>query len=121
MAKRVLVADDSRLILRLAAMNLEKAGFEVITAADGLEALERARVESPDLIILDIMMPEMDGFEVCRLLKADVATSSIPVIFLTARGEEEDRHQGMDFGAVDFVTKPFSPRKLIEKVNQYLT
>ena len=117
---KILIVDDSRLIVNLAKMNLQKAGYDVLTAANGQEALEVVAQERPNLIILDIMMPIMDGFEACRRLKADANTEAIPVIFLTAKGQEEDRIQGLESGAVDFITKPFSPRKLIEKVSQYL-
>ena len=120
MPKKILVVDDTRLILNLTTMSLVKAGFEVVTAANGQEALERVRTEHPDLIILDIMMPIMDGFEACRRLKEDKDTCAIPVIFLTAKGQEADRSKGLDVGAVDFITKPFSPRRLVEKVSQYL-
>jgi len=117
---KILVVDDTRLIQNLTKMTLVKVGFAVSVASNGQEALDKIKVDRPDLIILDIMMPVMDGFEVCRRLKEDSSTQDIPVIFLTAKGQEADRTKGLEYGAVDFITKPFSPRKLIEKINKYL-
>lgn len=115
MAKRVLVVDDEPDILSLIEYNLTKEGFEVVTARNGAEALERT-ADLPDLVLLDVMMPELDGFETCRRLKADPRTSHIPVIFLTARSAEVDEIVGLEIGADDFLHKPISPRKLVARV-----
>lgn len=114
--KKILVVDDEEDILNLLSYNLEKAGFNVVTAEDGPEALELAVRESPDLILLDIMLPNMEGTEVLKRLKADAITEGTPVIMLTAKGEEIDRIVGFELGADDYITKPFSPRELILRV-----
>ena len=121
MAKKILVVDDEVYILHIIDFSLGAEGYEVITAADGEEAIDRARVEKPDLVVLDIMMPKVDGFEACRRLKADPETSQIPVILLTAKGREVDRQMGMEVGADDYIVKPFSPTKLIEKIGSFLS
>jgi len=115
MKKKVLVVDDEADIVELISYNLRKEGYEVSAAHDGTGALVQAG-KKPDLIILDVMMPAPDGFEVCRRLKTDPATSSIPVIFLTARSTEIDEVVGLEIGADDFMQKPISPRKLIARV-----
>lgn len=112
----VLVIEDDEDILQLLTFNLESAGYEVSTATDGYEGLVQARRRQPGLIILDIMLPSMDGFEVCKELKRKPETSSVPVIMLTARGEEVDRIVGLELGADDYVIKPFSPRELLLRV-----
>lgn len=114
--KKILVVDDEEDILNLLSYNLKKAGFEVVTAGDGPEALELAVKELPGLILLDIMLPNMEGTEVLKRLKADPATLGVPVIMLTAKGEEIDRIVGFELGADDYITKPFSPRELILRV-----
>lgn len=114
--KKILVVDDEEDILNLLSYNLKKAGFEVVTAQDGPEALELAVKEPPGLILLDIMLPNMEGTEVLKRLKADPATLGVPVIMLTAKGEEIDRIVGFELGADDYITKPFSPRELILRV-----
>ncbi len=114
--KKILVVDDEEDILNLLSYNLEKAGFLVVTAEDGPEALELAVKEVPDLILLDIMLPNMEGTEVLKRLKADASTEGTPVIMLTAKGEEIDRIVGFELGADDYITKPFSPRELILRV-----
>ena len=114
MAKRVLVVDDEQNIVDILRFNLEREGYEVVTAGDGIQGLAMARSSSPDLILLDVMMPEMDGFEVCReLRKEDKLT---PIIMLTAREEEADRVMGLELGADDYVSKPFSVRELMARV-----
>ncbi|MBM3319774.1 MAG: response regulator [Candidatus Eisenbacteria bacterium] len=120
MAKKILVVDDEVYILHILDFSLGAEGYEVLTAADGEEAVRLARTEKPDLIVLDIMMPKVDGFEACRRLKADPETSPIPVILLTAKGREVDRQVGMEVGADDYIVKPFSPTRLIEKIENYL-
>lgn len=120
MNPKILVVDDEIDILTLLEYNLEKAGFKVISASDGPEAIESAKRERPNLIILDIMLPSMEGTDVCKVLKRDEATSHIPVIMLTAKGEEVDRIVGLELGADDYITKPFSPRELILRVKAVL-
>jgi two-component system, OmpR family, KDP operon response regulator KdpE len=115
--KTVLVVDDESRMVEFIAMNLELEGFRVVRAANGSEALERASREHPDLVLLDIMMPEMDGFETLAGLRE---TSSVPVIFLTAKSEEVDRIRGLDLGADDYITKPFSPRELVSRIRAVL-
>lgn len=117
---KILVVDDEPDALELVGFNLKQAGFEVITADDGAEALKKAREAVPDLILLDLMLPEMDGIEVCKALRRDVATAAIPVIMLTAKAAEIDRVLGLELGADDYVTKPFSPRELVLRVKNLL-
>ena len=112
--------DDEPEAVELVEFNLKKAGFDVITAADGAQALKKARSVSPDLIVLDLMMPEIDGLEVCKILRRDPATARIPIIMLTAKAAEVDRIVGLELGADDYVTKPFSPRELVLRVNKVL-
>jgi two-component system KDP operon response regulator KdpE len=114
---RILVVDDEPRMIRFIRLNLEHDGFEVAEAADGLAALKQVRDVLPDLVLLDVAMPELDGFETLRLLRE---ISSIPVIMLTARGEEDDRVRGLELGADDYVTKPFSPRELVSRVRAVL-
>ncbi len=113
----VLVVDDEPRIIRFVRINLEMEEFRVIEASNGLEALEQMREKMPDLILLDVMMPEMDGFETLRMVR-DV--SSVPVIMLTVRNTEEDKVRGLDLGADDYIVKPFSPRELISRVRAVL-
>ncbi len=119
MRKRILVVDDEKDILDLLKYNLEKEGYEVLTANNGRRALEQA-LRAPDLIVLDVMMAETDGWEVCRQLKRDDKTSSIPVIFLTAKGAEVDEVVGLELGAEDYIVKPISPRKLLARIKTVL-
>jgi two-component system, OmpR family, KDP operon response regulator KdpE len=114
---RVLVVDDEPRMIRFIRMNLELEGWEVVEAADGQAALNKIRDTLPDVVILDVMMPELDGFETLRLLRE---ISSVPVIMLTAKGEEDDRVRGLELGADDYVTKPFSPRELVSRVKAVL-
>jgi DNA-binding response OmpR family regulator len=118
--QRVLIVEDEEDILNLLRFNLQNSGFDVITSGDGREALELARRHGPDLVLLDIMLPGLDGFEVCRELKSDPKTRLTPVIMLTARGEEVDRIVGLELGADDYVVKPFSPRELALRVKAVL-
>jgi two-component system alkaline phosphatase synthesis response regulator PhoP/two-component system response regulator VicR len=122
MAKRILAVDDEKNILTLVKINLERAGYEVTTANNGREALKAVEAELPDLIVLDIMMPEIDGLEVLRTLKADQKTSSIPVIMLTAKVQDEDVFKGWQSGAEVYLTKPFDQKQLlgfIERILEY--
>ena len=117
---KVLVVDDEVYILHILDFSLGAEGYEVITAADGEQALEKAISEKPDLIILDIMMPKMDGYETCKKIKQQPETKHIPVLLLTAKGRDIDRQRGFDSGADDYITKPFSPNKLIGRVQEIL-
>jgi two-component system, OmpR family, alkaline phosphatase synthesis response regulator PhoP len=112
MALRVLVIDDEEPIRLLCRINLEAEGMEVLEAADGQKGLEAARVERPDVILLDVMMPGLDGWRVAEELLDDGRTEEIPIVFLTARAELRDRARGIDLGGVDYVTKPFNPVEL---------
>ncbi len=117
---RILVVDDEPDILNLLDYNLRKAGFKVLSAKDGPEAIDTARLKRPDLILLDIMLPDMEGTEVLKRLKTFDSTRHIPVIMLTAKGEEVDKIIGFELGAEDYITKPFSPRELILRVRAVL-
>jgi two-component system phosphate regulon response regulator PhoB len=119
--QRILVVDDEPEAVELVEFNLKGAGYEVATASDGAEALNKARRIQPSLVILDVMMPEIDGMEVCKLLRRDPATSAIPIIMLTAKASEVDRVLGLELGADDYVVKPFSPRELVLRVKKLLT
>lgn len=116
----VLAADDDEDILDLVAFRLERSGYTVIVARDGEEALELAAKELPDLAVLDVMMPKVDGFEVTRRLRADEATSRMPIILLTARSQDADVQQGFEAGADDYLRKPFSPDELRARVQAIL-
>ena len=118
MAKTILVVDDERHIVRLVQVNLERAGYEVTTAYDGVEALEAVNVELPDMIILDVMMPRMDGFEALKKLRADDKTKDIPVIMLTAKAQDADIFKGWSSGVDSYLTKPFNPRELLAFVDR---
>ena len=121
MAKgRILVVDDEIYIVHILDFSLGMEGYEVLTALDGEQAVEKARAEKPDLIVLDIMMPKLDGYETCKRLKADPETKDVPVILLSAKGRNVDQKVGFEVGADDYITKPFSPRKLVERINAIL-
>ena len=117
---KILVVDDEPDIVELVAFNLEAEGYLVITATNGLEALNRARAVLPDLIVLDLMLPELDGMSVCEILHRLPSTAPIPIIMLTAWKSELTRVIGLENGAEDYVTKPFSPRELVARVNKTL-
>ncbi len=116
----ILAVDDEVHILELISFNLKSAGYNVVTALTGEEALKRCEVEKPSLVLLDIMLPGIDGLEVCRRLKGDHSTSNIPIIMLTARGDEVDKILGLELGADDYITKPFSVRELAARVKSLL-
>jgi two-component system alkaline phosphatase synthesis response regulator PhoP len=116
----ILVVDDEEDILELVKVNLLREGYKVIIAADGEEALKLARAQMPSLVILDLMLPGMDGLEVCRILRGDPKTEHIPVIMLTAKSGESDIIVGLEVGADDYVTKPFSPKVLVARVKRVL-
>ncbi len=118
--KKILVADDEADVLNLVSNNLKAAGFSVLRAEDGPSALEQARTAAPALIVLDLMLPGLSGLEVCKALKSDAATKFIPIIMLTAKAEEIDRILGLELGADDYITKPFSPRELVLRVRSVI-
>jgi len=114
--RKILIIEDESDVADLLTLNLRKAGFRTSTAADGASGLQKARDDRPDFIILDLMLPKMSGFEVCKILKSDTATSQLPILMLTAKAEEIDRIVGLEFGADDYVTKPFSPREVVLRI-----
>jgi two-component system phosphate regulon response regulator PhoB len=118
--EKILIAEDEADVQELVSLHLRNAGFVPVNAENGPEAIRRAREDSPSLIVLDIMLSGMNGLEVCKLLKADDATSQIPLIMLTAKAEEPDRITGLELGADDYMTKPFSPRELVLRVKNVL-
>jgi DNA-binding response OmpR family regulator len=117
---KILVVDDEPEAVELVEFNLKQGGFDVAVAADGAEALKKARGLMPSLIVLDLMLPEVDGLEVCKMLRRDSATSKVPIIMLTAKAAEIDRILGLELGADDYITKPFSPRELVLRVKRIL-
>src|SRR5512137_883495 len=117
---RILVVADEPETVELVEFNLRQAGFDVATASDGTEAIKKARAQLPGLIVLDLMLPEVDGLEVCKMLRRDPATVAIPILMLTAKAAEIDRVLGLELGADDYVTKPFSPRELVLRVKALL-
>ena len=114
--RNILIIEDETDVADLLSLNLHKAGFRVSTAGDGASGLQKARDDRPDFIILDLMLPKMAGLEVCRILKSDAATARMPILMLTAKAEEIDRIVGLEFGADDYVTKPFSPREIVLRI-----
>jgi two-component system phosphate regulon response regulator PhoB len=120
MKTKILVVDDEPDALEVLGFKLREAGYTPIFAKDGTRAISLARDERPDLIVLDLMLPEVDGLEVCKILRRDSSTSSIPIIMLTARAAEMDRVLGLELGADDYVTKPFSPRELVIRIRKQL-
>jgi two-component system phosphate regulon response regulator PhoB len=121
MAKEtILIVDDEEDVLELLRFNLEKNGYKIETAVSGEEALKKARTKLPALIILDLMLPGIDGLEVCKKLKSDAKTENIPIIMLTAKSEESDIVTGLELGAQDYITKPFSPKVLVARVRRNL-
>ena len=121
MKKKILIVDDEEDILHFLELVLREKGYQVATASSGHEALTRAQMEKPDLILLDIMMPQMDGWEVLKLLRIDDETADIPVAMLSARTEAKDRVQGLQEGAVDYICKPFSLQELLAKIDAIFT
>jgi phosphate regulon transcriptional regulator PhoB len=120
MPSRVLIVEDEPDIRELVVHHLKRDGYQVSAAASGEEALRQARAEPPDLVLLDLMMPAMDGLEVCRRLRQDPATAALPIVMLTAKGDEIDRVLGLELGADDYVVKPFSPKELLARVRAVL-
>jgi len=119
-AKKVLVVDDDRVIQQLLVVNLELEGYEVDTASDGEQALAKIASVDPDIVLLDIMMPKYDGWEVCRRAKADPTTAHIPIIFLSARAQDLDVRRGYEIGVAAYMTKPFDPLELMDVVKRVL-
>ncbi|MEJ2721982.1 MAG: response regulator [bacterium] len=117
---KILVVDDEVYILHILDFSLGAEGFDVITANNGELAVEKAIQERPDLIVLDVMMPVLDGYETCRRLKRESETKHIPVILLTAKGREADKRLGFEVGAVDYIVKPFSPNRLIGRIEEII-
>lgn len=120
MKEKILIVEDEKDIVKMLDYNLKKDGFRTIIACDGEEAISQANRERPDLIILDLMLPGIDGLEVCKSIKKEGKTSSIPIIMLTAKAQEADKIVGLELGADDYVTKPFSPRELIARIKAVL-
>jgi len=117
---RILVVDDEVYIVHILDFSLGMEGYEVVTALDGEQALEKVAEQKPDLIVLDIMMPKLDGYETFKALKSREEWRDIPVILLSAKGRNVDQKTGFEVGADDYITKPFSPRKLVERINAIL-
>ncbi len=120
MRYKILIVDDEPDVVELVEYNLKNAGFDVIKSSDGNEALNTIQNKNPDLILLDIMLPNIDGFEICKILKRNPDTAAIPIIMLTAKAAEVDRIVGLELGADDYITKPFSPRELVLRVKTLL-
>lgn len=121
MPKKILAVDDEKHIVRLVQVNLERAGYQVVVAYDGVEALKKVQDERPDLIVLDVMMPQMDGFETLKNLKANPETRDIPVIMLTAKAQDADVFRGWQSGVDCYLTKPFNPLELLSFVKRIFT
>ena len=116
--KRVLIIEDDKDIVELVRYNLEKDGYQVISSGDGATGLAQLRKSSPDILILDLMLPKISGLEICKEIRRDAALNRLPILMLTARGEEADRVVGLELGADDYVTKPFSPKELLARVRR---
>lgn len=118
--KRILIVEDEIELVKAMQIRLEQAGYEVLSSNDGQDALEKAKRENPDLIILDLMLPKMDGYKVCRMLKFDQKYRKIPIIMFTARAQEADKKMGEEVGADAYITKPFDPGVLLDKIKKFL-
>jgi two-component system alkaline phosphatase synthesis response regulator PhoP len=121
MDNRILVIDDDPVGLRYVRFTLEKHGYQVMTASNGLEGLRKARTEEPDLVILDIMLPGMDGYEICHRLRAEPATARLPILMFSARSQDKDKAVGQQVGADDYLTKPAEPSEIIRRVESLLS
>jgi DNA-binding response OmpR family regulator len=117
----ILSVDDEQDVTDLVRFNLTRVGYDVLTAASGREALDTIRIRPPDLIILDLMLPDIDGFGVCEILRRQPSTATIPIVILTAWATTDAQHLGLELGALDYLTKPFSPRELVERVRRLLS
>lgn len=120
MKKKILVVEDEAELTEAIQIRLEQAGYEVLIAYDGQQALEKARGENPDLVVLDLMLPKIDGYKVCRMLKFDEKYKKIPIVMLTARAQEKDENLGYEVGADAFITKPFKYQALLSKIRELL-
>ncbi|MBU1356323.1 MAG: response regulator [Candidatus Edwardsbacteria bacterium] len=120
MAKKIMVVDDEPYIARVIKFKLEQEGYTVISANDGQSGLQKIKEEKPDMVLLDVMMPGLSGYEVCQKIREDAELAGIPVVILTAKGQERDREQGLTMGASDYITKPFSPNRLLELVKSMI-
>ena len=120
MNKKILVVEDDPIALRFARYTLQQEGYQVITAPNGLEGLSKAQTQNPDLIIMDIMLPGVDGFELCHRLRAATGTARIPILMLTAKAQESDRQTGLQVGADDYLIKPVHPSEIVSRVNALL-
>ena len=118
--KKILVVEDEPNIIKLISFILKSSGYEVVEAEIGAVGLKKAKAEKPDMIILDVMMPKMDGFEVAKKLKADPATRNIPILMLSSKAQFEDKMKGIDSGATDYITKPFDREELLQKIEELL-
>lgn len=118
--KKILVIDDTELMVRLITDILEKEGYEVVSADNGSEGIQKVAAEKPDLVLLDVIMPGINGFEVCKILREDESNNLMPIIILTAQGNEDDKLTGLELGADDYILKPFNPRELVSRVNNTL-
>ncbi|MBU1147689.1 MAG: response regulator [Candidatus Omnitrophica bacterium] len=118
--KKILIVDDEDDIRKMIKFRLEAVGYDVTEAADGQEGLDKARADKPDLLILDLMLPKIDGYKVCRMLKFDEKHKHIPILMFTARGQEKDKLIGKEMGADAYVTKPFEPKVLVDKIQELL-
>ena len=119
--KKILVVDDESDLVAMISIRLEASGYKVVAAYDGQEALEKVRQENPDLIVLDIMIPKLDGYKVCRMLKFDEKYKHIPIILFSARAQESDKKLGERVGANAYITKPFEPKVLLDKIKELTT
>ncbi len=115
---KILAVDDEPELIDLIRYHLGRAGYSVVTAANGWEAIESVKNERPDLILLDLMLPDLDGFGVCEILRQNPLTATIPVVIISAWASPDTRHLGLELGALDYITKPFSPHELVERVNR---
>ncbi len=120
MAKKILIIEDSAIAVSLLKARIEASGFETVAAADGTEGLAKIKSEKPDLVILDVRMPGMDGFEVCRLAKSDPQTKGIPILFVTAVNQQKDIQRGKEAGGDGYITKPYDGKVLITEINKFL-
>lgn len=118
--KKILVVDDEQDIAGAIAIRLKSSGYEVITASDGMEGLQKARIENPDLILLDVMLPKLDGYKVCRMLKFDERYKRIPIIMVTGKFSDEDKRKGLEVGADHYILKPFDHKELLSAMDSIL-
>ncbi|MFH1728080.1 MAG: response regulator [Pseudomonadota bacterium] len=118
--KKILIVDDEPDFIKILKIRLEHAGYEIFEAANGLEGLEILKTEIPDLILLDVMMPDMNGYQFCRKVKSNEKTEHIPIIMVTAKAQESDKYWGLETGAVDYITKPYESSEMLEKIKKHI-